>query len=119
MNCVICQKALSNRQKKFCSLRCKNKGCYDKLKIRNYQRERGRKKKRELIKLKGGKCSKCGYCKCLAVLSFHHKNPAEKLFPMSMDSISDRQWGDVLKEADKCDLVCLNCHSEIHNPEPL
>jgi 5-methylcytosine-specific restriction endonuclease McrA len=66
--------------------------------------------------LLGGKCQKCGYKKCLDALQFHHKNPKEKLF-----EIQSAIWGqvgvsesDILKEVEKCILLCANCHCETH-----
>jgi len=68
--------------------------------------------KRELVKYKGGKCEICGYDKCIAALDFHHINPNEK----SPNWKRMRAWTTekVKKEVDKCQLVCRNCHSEIH-----
>lgn len=36
--------------------------------------------KLQAVKLLGGKCSICGYSKCIDALEFHHKNPKEKDF---------------------------------------
>lgn len=69
------------------------------------------KRKAELVKLAGGKCEKCGYHKCVKALSFHHKNPAEKKFPLNVRSIC-KGWDVVLDELKKCSLLCLNCHAE-------
>lgn len=67
--------------------------------------------KQELIQYKGGKCSKCGYNKCSDALEFHHIDPSQKDFSISGKSLSF----EVMKEeADKCILVCSNCHKEIH-----
>jgi hypothetical protein len=65
------------------------------------------------IEYKGGKCSKCGYNKCVDVLHFHHRNPNEKEFSISGKGIT-RSWEKVKKELDKCDLLCSNCHGELH-----
>lgn len=66
----------------------------------------------ELVNYKGGKCSKCGYKKCVAALEFHHKDPKEKDF-----TISGKSWSfdKLKKEVDKCIIVCSNCHKEIHH----
>lgn len=72
--------------------------------------------KKWAIEYKGGKCYKCGYNKCIEALEFHHLNPNEKDF-----IISDRNlildWNIIKKELDKCELVCANCHREIHSKE--
>lgn len=65
-----------------------------------------------LIEYKGGKCIKCNYNKCNAALEFHHLDPNEKDFDISNFSYS---FDRLKKEADKCILVCSNCHREIHD----
>lgn len=65
----------------------------------------------KLIEYKGGKCECCGYSKCIEALEFHHLDPSKKDFQISGTSKSF----EILKnEADKCILVCANCHREIH-----
>lgn len=70
--------------------------------------------KRECVEYKGGKCSICGYDKCLASLDFHHTNQDDKEFNISGMRFGYRVTDGVKKELDKCILVCRNCHSEIH-----
>lgn len=68
--------------------------------------------KEKLVIYKGGACSICGYNKPIwNVYDFHHRDPSKKDF-----SISGKSWSfDRLKqEVDKCDLLCRNCHSEVH-----
>lgn len=74
--------------------------------------ERTRKNKLEAIEYKGGKCQVCGYKKCPAALAFHHRNPDEKDF--NWKSLRNMAISKLKRELDKCDLVCHNCHSEIH-----
>lgn len=69
--------------------------------------------KLQAVKLLGGKCSICGYSKCVDALEFHHKNPREKDFKIG--SGNTMSWKDYKKEALKCILVCSNCHKEIHS----
>lgn len=73
-----------------------------------YWRQRAKIK---LVEYKGGECERCGYKKCIDALDFHHRDPNEKDF-----TIGGKSWSfDRLKnEADKCILVCANCHREIH-----
>lgn len=69
-------------------------------------------RKKELIEYKGGKCKICHYNKCQKALQFHHINPENKKFGISNTGITKIE---ILKEeADKCVLVCSNCHVEIH-----
>lgn len=73
-----------------------------------------RKKIRQLaIEYKGGKCSLCGYEKCLRALEFHHLESDEKDFGISAKGYT-RSWDSVKQELDKCILVCANCHREVH-----
>lgn len=65
-----------------------------------------------LIAEAGGGCRVCGYKRSVSALTFHHREPAAKSFTVSM------KWGSPLEvlraEAQKCDLLCLNCHAEEH-----
>lgn len=70
-----------------------------------------KRKKKELVEYKGGKCEKCGYDKSTRALQFHHLDPIEKDFTISRKSYSIER---LKKEVDKCILVCANCHLEIH-----
>lgn len=66
----------------------------------------------KLVAYKGGKCQICNYNKCIEALQFHHKDPNKKEFQISGMSLGFER----LKiEVDKCDLVCANCHIELHN----
>jgi len=79
--------------------------------------ERARENKKLYVEYKGGKCSKCGYNKCMAALDFHHRDPACK--DPSFKSIKFWEFDRAKQELDKCDLVCRNCHSEIHYHQEL
>lgn len=68
--------------------------------------------KQMLIKLAGGKCSRCGYDKCMRALEFHHKNPEEKDFGIS--KCLTKSISFLKEEIKKCDLLCSNCHAEVH-----
>jgi len=74
--------------------------------------------KNTFLEYKGGICKKCGYNKCQAALSFHHRNGDEKLFKVSKTTKVFRSIVDITKEfideLDKCDLLCINCHNKEH-----
>ena len=72
-----------------------------------------RKMKEQAVQIKGGKCEKCGYNKCIGALQFHHRNPKEKSFGLGQNE-SIHSWQDYLNEVMKCDLLCANCHAETH-----
>jgi predicted HNH restriction endonuclease len=76
-------------------------------------KKRRRKLKSMAIKHKGGKCMFCGYNKFQGALEFHHLDPNEKDFGLGTRGLT-RSWKRVKQEADKCILVCSNCHKEIH-----
>jgi hypothetical protein len=72
--------------------------------------------KKELIDYKGGKCLMCGYNKNIPrAYDFHHRNPKDKEFTISKYSILNME--KLKKEVDKCDLLCRNCHAELHDEE--
>lgn len=69
--------------------------------------------KQKLIEKKGGKCQRCGYDKCSAALHFHHRDPKTKSFNITRVT-GIESWEILAIEADKCDLLCANCHAEVH-----
>lgn len=75
--------------------------------------KRRKKIKEMLIEYKGGKCMTCGYNKYSDALDLHHKDESTKKFGLSVKGLT-RSWERSKKEADKCILVCANCHREIH-----
>jgi hypothetical protein len=78
---------------------------------------RNREIKTKLVQIKGGKCQNCGYNRCLRALTFHHRNPKQKKFELGRGSLGGRSWSAVLAEATKCDLLCANCHAELHDSD--
>lgn len=58
----------------------------------------------------GGRCQLCGYDQCLAALDFHHPDGRDKEFVIS----SKASWKAIEPELGKCDLLCANCHREVH-----
>ena len=87
-------------------------------KHQNYvaQQRRGYERKTKLVEMKGGRCEICGYSKNQAALCFHHINPKTKSFQIDIRRCSNCSWDKLLEEVGKCQLLCLNCHSELHNP---
>jgi hypothetical protein len=71
-----------------------------------------RNKKERLVGLHGGKCTVCGYSRYAGALDFHHLDPTAKSFALSVKGLS-YSWDSLSKEAEKCVLVCKNCHMEI------
>lgn len=67
--------------------------------------------------MSGGCCEICGYNKNYSALQFHHLNPENKTFNIDARMLSNTKWDSIIKEWEKCKLLCANCHFEIHNPE--
>jgi len=68
-------------------------------------------KKIRAIKHLGGKCKICGNDNIFQ-LCFHHINTTEKEF--NINKIKGHRWSILSKEINKCDLLCQNCHQELH-----
>lgn len=95
--CKKCNRPLKSNRRNFCD------AC-------NVASQRQRNKER-LVEYKGGKCEICGYKKCTASLIFHHLDPSKKDFGVAAQLKSIET---LKKEVDKCQLLCANCHGEIH-----
>lgn len=68
------------------------------------------KLKQKCVAYKGGKCSKCGYDRCITALEFHHIDPTIKEFGIGGKHCF--KWSRIKEELDKCILLCANCHRE-------
>jgi len=94
----------------------------EKLKKRQYQREWAHKYRAShltfrvlnRIKLQDG-CAVCGYNEYHGALEFHHINPKTKSFQLSGIRLAQHGWCKIIREMDKCVLLCSNCHKEVHN----
>jgi hypothetical protein len=77
--------------------------------------KRGWTRKKEIVSLAGGECQRCGYNKNIKVLTFHHRDPSQKIFGLSVNNLWSKKWEVILEEFKKCDMYCQNCHMEIHD----
>jgi predicted HNH restriction endonuclease len=75
--------------------------------------ERRRKLKRMLVEYKGGACVLCGYSGYFGAFDLHHTGDSPKAFGIAAGGFS-RSWESLKREADKCVLLCANCHREVH-----
>ena len=75
-------------------------------------------KKKKAVEYKGGQCELCGYNKFIGALTFHHINPLFKSFSLAGAGMQKR-WDTLKKELDKCQLLCVNCHFELHGIEDM
>lgn len=80
------------------------------------QKSRGATRKIFFVNQLGGKCKMCGYNKNYSALAFHHRNPSEKEFNIDIRKFSNLSIEKLQIEIDKCDLLCHNCHNELHHP---
>lgn len=68
--------------------------------------------KQQLVAYKGGCCMECGYSRSLHALEFDHLDPRSKTVSLAALISRHAKWTRLVAEADKCDLVCSNCHRE-------
>lgn len=100
-----CKECLSTAFKHYCETdRCKE--------VRNAFNNKLHNSRREWLskyKLEKG-CEICGYNKHHAALHFDHIEPNLKSFTISQDL--KKPLETILKELDKCRVLCANCHAE-------
>ncbi len=70
-------------------------------------------RKRSLVERFGGCCSSCGYNASNWALTFHHRDPDDKQFELS-SNLEKYSMDALVTEALKCDLLCHNCHMQLH-----
>lgn len=73
-----------------------------------------RRNKNIYLEYSGSFCKECGYDKCPASLTFHHRDSNIKDFSIGsignkFDSIYNLSE-KIKNELDKCDVLCANCH---------
>lgn len=73
---------------------------------------RRRKVKAILVAEAGGACSICGYDRCLGALEFHHLDPTQKRMEVNAKGVA-LALETLRGEAEKCVLLCANCHVEV------
>lgn len=105
--CRLCGRPKApGRGRQFCSDRCSKRA--SQLSLQRYTDER--KARLDAYKTQRG-CDRCGYSRCPAALDFHHRDPATKLFHVTRQAASEER---TQAEIAKCDLLCANCHREVH-----
>jgi hypothetical protein len=72
-------------------------------------------KRQEAKALIGDRCAICGYDKCQRALCLHHIDPSEKqLYSRKTGQASHTE---VRRHPERFQLLCANCHAEIHEAE--
>jgi len=91
------------------------------LSIEDLRNRKSRYSKRKRIELKiwavrylGGKCERCDYDRNYAALTFHHRDAREKEMRFGAQIMA---WSRMKRELDKCEILCENCHRELHHPD--
>lgn len=112
--CKFCSSLITS-DKTFCSKECYTNGRSRRRVNRpiGYERVKNFRTalKQQSVDYKGGKCNICGYSRCIKALEFHHLDPSEKDFSLSVVS---KSFESIKPELDKCVLLCANCHREVH-----
>lgn len=78
-------------------------------KYKNGRKQRFQEWKRTLSCILCGEPSSC-------CLDFHHVNPEEKEIAINK-AVEHWSWDRIMKEINKCVVVCSNCHRKIHAGE--
>lgn len=74
--------------------------------MKQYMQTRRKERRNKLIQMAGGECIKCTSQK---ELEFDHIDPSTKSFQLDARGM-DKSWNTILKEFEKCQLLCKNCH---------
>lgn len=124
--CCKCKKllpksAFSRDRTKKDNLQTRCKSCHNAYTKQHYEKNKPKYIERSLIRKEHFRtiirffkekcpCKDCGKYYPYYVVSFDHRNPTDKKFELSkVSKISS--LSSLLKELEKCDVVCLNCHS--------
>jgi hypothetical protein len=104
--CKECQKTLSGKHYKA------NKKTY--MTRQETRRQKHITRVNEYKSITG--CIECGDTR-FYVLDLHHRNSDEKEF--SVGELTHGNWEKIQREIDKCDVLCSNCHRELHHIESM
>jgi hypothetical protein len=96
-----------------CDLVCRN--CHEEIHYleNNHKVSPTKNSKKIFLDIKGCQCEMCGYNKCPSGLVFHHLDPSQKEFRMAEIRYL-KDIDTIINELNKCQLLCQNCHQEIH-----
>lgn len=79
---------------------------------KKYYLDKKRQRKIDAINYLGGVCNKCKGTFDPVIYDFHHIDPTTK--EKDPSQILLRKWDRLVKELDKCVLLCANCHRLEH-----
>jgi len=108
-HCYVCKKI--KKKNEYCKTYFERNGpcreCGTK-----YDIERNRILKKKAIEYLGGKCKRCDFVGHFSCYDFHHLVPKTK--EMNWGQMRKKSWNNLLRELNKCILLCGNCHKIIH-----
>jgi transposase len=76
------------------------------------------KVKQTLVAEAGGRCVSCGYSHNTRALQFHHLDPDQKRLGLSSQGVT-YSLERLRAEAEKCVLLCANCHAEVESGDAI
>ncbi len=100
-HCEICEREYATNKNNVCSS-CRM----------FYRRHQNKAKAIEVL---GGVCSRCKESD-FRVLTFHHFDPSQKKFELSI-AWGSKSWEQIQEELKSCELLCSNCHLKEHSNE--
>ena len=127
--CTVCKEekpisefAIKDRAKDKYSSECKK--CHGIYRRKHYQANRAREiertnaRRKEIVawveELKSKlSCISCGESHP-GCIDFHHRDPEEKEMDISLAAQHGWSQERILKEIEKCDVLCSNCHRKLH-----
>lgn len=84
-----------------------------------YKKSYHRKRRIKLIQYKNNECYECKLKyngKNGPVFHFHHLDPSTKLYNIG-NKITVKSWKSLINEANKCIMICANCHELKHGTD--
>ena len=64
-------------------------------------------------------CEICGYDRCPGAIDFHHRIPTDKKANIGRLVQNGNSLKMIQEEIDKCQILCSNCHRELHYEEKM
>lgn len=62
-------------------------------------------------------CQRCGYNRSARALQFHHRDKSTKDHTVAIMTRKGMNISVIMAEIEKCDVICANCHAELHELE--
>lgn len=112
--CIHCGNPIPPYGRKFCGTKCSRHywvtNNRDRVRHNRMTTPKFLEIKGIVDKLKSSPCSDCGNCYDPYCMDFDHRDQSTKIDSVATMVLSVRDLDRILKEIEKCDLVCSNCH---------